>query len=360
MSLTANELYLGNSGFGLFLGAGASFEAGYPLITKLTSAILQNLNTPQFELVSNLVEEELGCTLDVEAGYPNIEMISDLLASCSIQLGAIHGEEYHKAALHIRNEIVRVLQTVENPDLTQHIRLLEAFRRIKEGTTSPLWIFTTNYDLLIERAAAEAGIPLYDGFIGGALRYFQPSSLSWCHGTVLNQYGRPQFELRTGPYINLIKLHGSIDWWINNKDNERQKVYSCLDHSLIRSNITRAMITPQRSKVHDVLGLPYDQLWGVASSVLGKQCKYLLSCGYSFGDEHINKKLFLPRLVDGRLKIFALLSDETEGLSALSHFTSLTYCTKDTRCDGGAKVVAESDLWKFSSLVNLIASYAGI
>lgn len=56
MAINVNELNISNSGFGIFLGAGASFEAGYPLMTTLTTSVLQSLNSPQLDLISNLVE----------------------------------------------------------------------------------------------------------------------------------------------------------------------------------------------------------------------------------------------------------------------------------------------------------------
>jgi len=224
MGLDADELYLENSRLGIFLGAGASFEAGYPLMTTLTTYILDSINTTQLDLISDLIREELNCELDVRAGNPNIEIVTDLLELRAIKLGPEHGNKHIELSQQIRQLIVDALQDIKNPDLTHHIKLLESFRRIKDGTTMPLWIFTTNYDLLIERAAAEVGMLLFDGFLGGPIRFLQASSLNWCHGTISNQYGRQQFEPRTGPYINLVKLHGSIDWWIAEKKNGQQNV----------------------------------------------------------------------------------------------------------------------------------------
>jgi hypothetical protein len=359
MSLTADELMIGNSGFGLFLGAGASYEAGYPLMTTLTTAVLKSFNETQIDLIKQLVHEELGIEIDVDSGFPNIETISDLLAIRALKLGS-EGKEYVQLLNKIREEIVEILQSVKNPNLDYHVKLFESLRRIKEGQTSPLWIFTTNYDLLIERAAAEVGIPLYDGFVGGPIRFLKPASLKWCHGTISNINGKPHFEARTGFCINLIKLHGSIGWWLKNNGNNQQSVYACLDSTLLNGILTRAMIMPQRSKVHDVLGPPYDQLWDVASSVLGTQCKYVVSIGYSYGDDHINKKLFIPRLATGKLKLFVLIEEVTEPLLSISHFPSLSYYSKDTVFVSGIKTNTGSELWKFSFFVNLIGKYAGL
>lgn len=359
MKLTADELMVGNNGFGLFLGAGASYEAGYPLMTTLTTTVLKSFNRTQIDLLKQLVYEELDDEIDVDSGIPNIEMISDLLAIRAVKLGS-EGKDYEQLLNKVRERIVEILQSVKNPKLDYHVKLLESLRRIKEGQTSPLWIFTTNYDLLIERAATEVGIPIYDGFVGGPIRFLKPASLNWCHGTISNINGKPHFEARTGFCINLVKLHGSIGWWLKNNENKQQKVYACLDGTLLNGALTRAMIMPQRSKVHDVLGPPYDQLWGIASSVLGTQCKYVVSSGYSFGDYHINEKLFIPRLATSKLKLFVLIEEETDSLLAISHFPSLRYYSKDSVSIGGKKTNMGSDLWKFSFFVDVIGKFAGI
>lgn len=355
MELTADDLMIGNSGFGLFLGAGASYEAGYPLMTTLTTTILKSFDVTQIDLLKQLVYEELEDEIDVDSGIPNIEIISDLLSIRAVKLGS-EGKVYEQLLNKIRERIVEILQSVKNPKLDYHIKLLESLRRIKEGQTNPLWIFTTNYDLLIERAATEVGIPLYDGFVGGPIRFLKPTSLNWCHGSISNINGKPHFEPRTGFCINLVKLHGSIGWWLKNE----QKVYACLDDTLLNGTLTRAMIMPQRSKVHDVLGPPYEQLWGIASSVLGTQCKYVVSNGYSYGDYHINEKLFIPKLTTSRIKLFALIEKETDSLLTISHFPSLNYYSKDSSSVGGRKINSGCDLWKFSIFVDFIGKIAGI
>jgi SIR2-like domain len=360
MSFKIDELNVSNSGFGLLLGAGASFEAGYPLMSTLTTMVLNSLNGDQRDLIADLVYEETGSLLDIQKGEPNIELISDLVTSRAIKLGRIDGDIYFALIDSIRDSIVSVLRGVRDPDLSYHIRLLDALKRIKGSNSSPIWIFTTNYDLLIERAAAEVGIPLYDGFLGSSVRYFNSSSLYWSHGNITNYNGIPKFEVHTGPYINLVKLHGSIDWWIATRDDVTDKVFSCLDDKYISGKVKRAMIMPQRSKVQEVMGSPYDQLWNVVNQVLGTSCKYLIANGFSFGDDHINTKLLIPKLVNGRIKIIALLEKETPGLNSLAQYSAFCYCTKNIRSDGGKKSCVDSDLWKFSSFVNLIASYAGI
>lgn len=279
---------------GLFLGAGASFEAGYPLMSQLTLSVLSSLNSTQIDMLSHAVVEELGTPLDYENGNPNIEVLTDLVRLRATTLGRNLGKAYLELVHKIHERIVDVLNEVKSADLTNHVKLLTAYKRIRNGSTTPLWIVTTNYDLLIERAAAEVGIPLYDGFLGGGIRFLQSSSLQWRHGTITSQKAISRFECKTGPCIHLIKLHGSMDWWLSNNDRGTTQVYSCLDRSLIKGECSRAMIMPQRKKVHDVLGPPYEQLWGVTHSVLGSDCKYMLISGYSFSDTHINERLFEP------------------------------------------------------------------
>ncbi len=59
----------------------------------------------------------------------------------------------------------------------------------------------------------------------------------------------------------------------------------------LASSARRVMVLPRRRKVMDTMTPPYDTLFTQASKVLGGECKYLVSCGFNFADEHINQQL---------------------------------------------------------------------
>ncbi|ACV58266.1 SIR2 family protein [Alicyclobacillus acidocaldarius] len=352
------DIDISNYGFGLFLGAGASFEAGYPLMDTLTVSVIENLNERQKDIIQGVLTEDFDGYIDIEHGTPNIEVIADLISARAITLGEIQGSQYVSLLSSIRDSIVDIISSVDHPNLDHHVMMLQALSRIRQQAASPLWIFTTNYDSLIELAAAEVGVPLYDGFLGGGpVRFFHVASLKWSHGSINNRH---YFEPRKGLQINLIKLHGSIDWWSTKDDTQRQRVFSTLDETRLRASSTRTIILPQRSKTYETMGFPYDQLWRLASETIGRECKYLTSVGYSFGDEHINQNLFTPSLIDGNLKIFAFLKEETPGLANIARFPAVNYGTASCTRKNGEMNYEPSDFWKFSSFVRYLSNYAGL
>ena len=90
---------------------------------------------------------------------------------------------------------------------------------------------------------------------------------------------------------------------------------------------------------------PYDKLFRYASSVIGKQCKFIASCGYSYRDEHINDILFTPKLRNNSLRVFALSKDETPEILKLKTHNSFHYMGKD--------ISGSYDLWDFKKFVEL-------
>ena len=104
----------------------------------------------------------------------------------------------------------------------------------------------------------------------------------------------------------------------------------------------------------DTLIEPFDQLFTRASRTLGSKCKYLVSCGFSFGDKHINDQLLFPKLKAGDIRLVALCGIEPDCISELKVFPSFhagfpTTCFIDQKdTDTG------TDLWKFSELVKLL------
>lgn len=63
-------------------------------------------------------------------------------------------------------------------------------------------VFTTNYDMLLEKAMENNYIPYFDGFVGAYEPFFWPESI---------EKFVPVSEL-TGNWIRLWKIHGSLNW----------------------------------------------------------------------------------------------------------------------------------------------------
>ena len=109
------------------------------------------------------------------------------------------------------------------------------------------------------------------------------------------------------------------------------------------------MILPRRTKVMETLGHPYDRLFTVSAGILGRRCKYLLSTGFSFGDDHINDNLLLPNIRDGKITLTNFSPSEPSSLKSVRDRQNVTHVCSDKQINAGAVTNTASDLWKFSA-----------
>jgi len=330
----------GLNSVGFLFGAGTSKGAGYPLMGDLTKQVYANLSADdKSTLEAILVQNKL--SYDESKGSPNIEILADLVVEASINAPKA---EHDQLSAEIQRLISEIILSVESPNLEDHVRFLEALKKRSSGSFSKVTIFTTNYDILFEIAAGEVGVRMETGFDGSLKRTFTPEAFGLSRGTLFE--GR--FSNRTELHINLVKLHGSIAWV-----KEGGSLFET-GINLDKPDQKRAIILPRRRKVMDTLAHPFDQLFTKASRILGNECKYLVSCGFSFGDKHINDELLLPKLREAKIRLTALCGVEPECLSELIPYPSFQIGLPD-RCESSNQPLREgTDLWKFEELVKLI------
>ena len=344
MSLTLSQLFpgieTGLNRIGFLFGAGTSKEAGYPLMGDLTKAVVSSL-PPHLKPTLDEILGVKGLTYDPATGSPNIEILSDLVTECFV---TTQEPKYGDLESEIRKMIVDVILSVPKPDLTYHVRFLEALKSRAHGTSSTVTILTTNYDVLFELAAGEVGVRVETGFDGPLRRVFNPAVFDLARGSV----DKTRFIHRSELHVNIIKLHGSVSWL---RDGGRV-LESGLD--LGSSTPERALVLPRRRKVMDTLSEPFDQLFTWASRTLGSKCQFVVSCGFSFGDKHINDQLIFPKLNAGKIRLTAFCGEEPECIDELRKYPPFhagfpTNCFIDQKDTGTG-----TDLWKFSALSQLI------
>lgn len=344
MSFTLSQLFpgieTGLNRIGFLFGAGSSKEAGYPLMGDLTKTVVSNLRAPLKATLDEILAAK-AFIYDPVAGTPNIEILSDLVTEYFV---TTQESKYGELESEFRKMIVDAILSVTTPDLSHHVRFLEALKKRAHGTASTVTILTTNYDVLFELAAGEVGIRIETGFDGPLRRVFDPTVFDLARGTVENT----RFTHRCELHINIIKLHGSVSWL---KDGGRV-FESGLD--LRSATPERALVLPRRRKVMDTLSDPFDRLFTRASRTLGTNCQFVVTCGFSFGDKHINDQLIFPKLNAGRIRLTALCGDEPDCLDELKKFPPFhagfpTNCFIDQKDTGTG-----TDLWKFSALAQLI------
>ena len=344
MSLRLSEMFpsieTGLNRVGFLFGAGASKEAGYPLMSDLTKFVVSSLSAANRTTLDEILAAKKSA-YEPASGTPDIEALSDLVTEHII---ASQDSKYADLESSIRKLIVEKIMSVTDPDLTHHVCFLEALKKRAHGNSSTVTILTTNYDILFELAASEVGIRVETGFDGPLRRVFDPEVFDLARGKVKKQRFSPRPELQ----INLIKLHGSISWF---KDGNRV-IESGLGLSSI--NQERSLILPRRQKVMDTLAEPFDQLFTRSSRMLGFTCKYIASCGFSFGDKHINDQLILPKLREGAIRLTALCETEPDCLDELRRFPSFLAGFRENCIVDQVDTRVGTNLWQFSKLTKLL------
>lgn len=164
----------------------------------------------------------------------------------------------------------------------------------RTGTRDRLNIFTTNYDRLIEAGADIAGIHLIDRFVGSLSPIFRSSRLDIdMHYNPPGIRGEPRYLEGVVKYT---KLHGSIDW-INSNNCIRkiglpfgaEDIKPYLNAPGFPATPSKIMIYPNASKDRETSEYPYVELFRDFAASICRPNSTLVTYGYSFGDEHINR-----------------------------------------------------------------------
>lgn len=179
-------------------------------------------------------------------------------------------------------------------------------------------IFTTNYDLFIEKAVDEL---LEDNrfiFNDGANGYFDRYLDSSNYNKVVSYKGLNDNYINELPTINLIKPHGSVNW---EKDNDKILVTNHVvkDCVVVKPNGLEEQDTFLNNHFHEMLRL--------FQLELDKPQTLLLVIGFSFQDKHI-AKMFKRALQNS--EFFAIIfcySDKDE--KTIKNNLKINSCSKN-------------------------------
>jgi hypothetical protein len=203
-----------------------------------------------------------------------------------------------------RRLMTKALNDDDNKVLENYSNFLKAMSRILYERKSSILhkqatIFTTNYDLYFEYAfqSHRENMVMFDGFqkyssfdnesVFTTTEYF---NTIFNNGIIYNY----QVEI---PSINLIKLHGSLNWKIKN-----DKIVNSLDYmnsldAIVKSSSDKdikdfvdafTLVLPQKNKFKKtVIDLTYYDQLRIFSNELDKENTALIVHGFSFADEHI-------------------------------------------------------------------------
>lgn len=314
-----SEIRNTNGSILLLLGAGASVDAGVLHTSRMMSDINEMLNSnpdwvkykPIYEHLKKLYGksyEEGGKTCYSDL---NIEQLVGNLTELLLLLNGEHTlYPFFKSWIDLfqnlygfedvknfRNKIEdKLKEWIVPKQLTlEYYKYLLLFA--KENPGAGLKVFTLNYDRCIEGAFLEHDD--IDGLVleRGLGKEKQNAIWNTRNFEEKNDISTQQ-NLDKSKYVFLYKMHGSIDWDRNDKQ-ELIKTNNLSIKELIFG-------TQQKVKAHD----PYlYYVYQFRTSTLN--AKLIIVCGYSFFDDYINKILHQALLTNPTQKI--LICDYFEG-----------------------------------------------
>jgi hypothetical protein len=213
----------------LFLGAGASVDAGMPLVGELTAELARWL-TPA-KLIgfnrgwhargggwSELAVSTLLALLDKRCLHYE-QIIGAIEVEFSREHDAKLRQEWHAVHGFLLQAVRGLLLERQFKNLSFALSVLDDFCAIKKQAEEnrPLWVFTTNHDVIVEILAAKFGIPIKSGF---PERIAVPMNAGAGAVAELHFERLPRTVITAQTYdffkpgelgINLIKLHGALD-----------------------------------------------------------------------------------------------------------------------------------------------------
>ncbi|RBM03660.1 SIR2 family protein [Acidithiobacillus ferridurans] len=282
------------------LGAGVSLDAGIPLMNSLTHRVMELEDSSAHKPLLDALLAELPEHANIEhllSQLGDYTTLGNRSSSCKVSIAGIEYtvetlEAAHTEILKHISDTVRwgyraadgasppVLGSYDNPmvSVQHHVAFVNALiGKRQAGLDSrrpPIRFFTTNYDTLLEDALALGCYSCWDGFSGGAVAFRN------------HRYGED--EPTTDCRAHVIKLHGSIDWYLGDDG----KVWRVRDRDLYPVRTGRVLIYPQATKYLATQRDPFAAQFDVFRRALSNGSDNLLAiCGYSFGDDHINQEI---------------------------------------------------------------------
>lgn len=287
---------------GILLGAGASVGA----LGGMTMADLWADFTSRFQASAAWLRREGFISVGEQV---NVENVTDALEITRLEWERVNRprklQEVRRARANVLRSIVRasLLQQPwwEEPfkvdigckELASHRQLLQKLTAARQpGQPSP-WVFTTNYDLAVEWAAETMGLKVTNGFDGLHHRVFSPHNFDLGYRNML-----ARGEARFGTYsIYFAKLHGSLTWQTAKDGTVEEcstaylwpKISKFLDEKT--HDAPGQFVYPSAAKYLQTVGFLFGELFRRFTEFLARPQSCLITSGYSFSDEHLNRIL---------------------------------------------------------------------
>ncbi len=246
-----------------------------------TKPAIDTLGTIEKDIQSLLEENKIE-----DAEKKTFEFLKPFVESTSQIIGKIELDANHQSTLKNYKSFIETIAKL----------LFERKSNILHKQAS---IFTTNYDLFIEKVFENltSQIIINDGFQrNSSLKQNLSFSASNFFNVLYSTGNLYNYQVEI-PAINLIKLHGSLNWEIKDK-----KIINSFDFlvkaeelkeetdiaKIIEFNNLFSLILPKKDKFKEtLLNQVYYDMLRIYANELDKENTLLIADGFSFDDEHI-------------------------------------------------------------------------
>ena len=305
---------------GFLFGAGSSLakksdkSLTVPSIKQMTEEIIEEIGKEEkFEKAFKEIKEELGAeNFNIETILSNLELKVSIIGKST--LNSLRKADFENLIIKIKKCIRKKVGVhlynksneensinIVTKDIVDELIQTDFANWIGQAERkNPIEIFTTNYDFLFELGLENKEIPYYDGFCGSLRPFFNSESVE-------------DFSFLS-KQTKLWKIHGSLGWHFD-KDTEKILRVSPDDDDIL--------IYPSSIKYKDSKKQPYESLLDRLSNFLKKNDSILITCGYSWGDDHINSRIISALKTNTTSHVIGLIFDKDEKIAESSKLTDI-------------------------------------
>lgn len=289
-----------NSHVNFLIGAGASHnlikgKCHYPLMYDLLKYVRDHTDVKEFceEIKSTSLYPEalksLICNIFEKYLYEensNVEKFLSVLEGADLYIQDEKLKSKIRDAKDLVKSVIRKRIMISDDDtvITNYAKFYRGLKKLKESNAiknQTFNVFTTNYDMLNEKAMEDLNIHYYSGFEGVVSRKF---NMAYYNYGFVDDFVVSKSKVEIKPeHINLFKLHGSLSWCLNDEDELVEK-------NPYELEFLPEIIYPSVNKFNNTnLIISYSALMREFSNRLCQRDTALFVSGLSMGDEHINK-----------------------------------------------------------------------
>lgn len=291
---------------GFFFGAGTSCALKIPNVEQLTSGIEEKLTgdyAKNFELVkADLASIITTRKVNIEDILNHIRRIRELTGETAKKYEGVSGESAKLLDKEICTIIYDIIAEKEAAADIESTKKFFAWLSLLNRDFSKE-VFTTNYDLIIEKSLEASHIPYFDGFVGSYEPFFWQESID-------------QFVSKndlTQNWIRLWKIHGSLSWfWKVDSKTKASKVIRIGKIDNIKDEENELVIYPSKEKYDSSKKQPFVAYFDRLKNYLLSGELLFIFTGYSFSDQHINEIIFNCLRQNNRLTILVFFFQDSE------------------------------------------------